>query len=121
MLATSFSPSETRKAFPCFDEPQLKATFDITIQHPDRTVAISNADQLVYRAKSFYALFIVLFFLFLKRSTYMNNTFGGAPYYETVFRTTPNMSPNSVGWVIVPQSYTYNQAMTASGKRVSDY
>jgi hypothetical protein len=28
------------------------------------------------------------------------------------------ISPNSIGWVIVPDSYKYNQAMTASGKQV---
>ena len=47
MIATAFSPNEARKVFPCFDEPQLKATFDITIQHPLRTSAISNGQQLV--------------------------------------------------------------------------
>jgi aminopeptidase N len=59
MLATSFSPSETRKGFPCFDEPQLKATFDITIQHPAGTVAISNAQQMVtYLILSFLILLL---------------------------------------------------------------
>ena len=47
MIATAFSPNEARKAFPCFDEPQLRATFDITIQHPARTIAMSNAPILV--------------------------------------------------------------------------
>ena len=58
MLATSFSPSETRKGFPCFDEPQLKATFDITIQHPAGTVAISNAQQMVTYIYSFLILLL---------------------------------------------------------------
>ena len=61
MLATSFTPSETRKGFPCFDEPQFKATFDITIQHPAGTIAISNAQQMVI----IYERFILLLLLYL--------------------------------------------------------
>lgn len=33
---------------PCFDEPALKATFDITIEHPDNTNALSNWNEIVY-------------------------------------------------------------------------
>ena len=47
MIATSFSPNEARKGFPCFDEPELKATFDITIRHPLKSYVLSNAQELV--------------------------------------------------------------------------
>jgi aminopeptidase N len=47
MIATSFAPNEARKAFPCFDEPELKATFDITIRHPIKSYALSNSQELV--------------------------------------------------------------------------
>jgi hypothetical protein len=46
-VATAFSPNEARKVFPCFDEPRLKATFDITIQHPIGSFVLSNAQELV--------------------------------------------------------------------------
>ncbi|XP_067276652.1 alanyl (membrane) aminopeptidase-like b [Pseudorasbora parva] len=46
-LATSLlQPTNARKVFPCFDEPALKAVFDITIIHrPGITVALSNGKE----------------------------------------------------------------------------
>ncbi|XP_026099240.1 aminopeptidase N-like [Carassius auratus] len=43
LLATSLlQPTDARKVFPCFDEPALKAVFDITIIHRPGTIALSN-------------------------------------------------------------------------------
>ncbi|TRY66396.1 hypothetical protein DNTS_003361 [Danionella cerebrum] len=42
-LATSLlQPTDARKVFPCFDEPALKAVFNITIIHRPGTEALSN-------------------------------------------------------------------------------
>ena len=38
----SFQPTDARRAFPCWDEPSLKATFDITLVVPKDRVALSN-------------------------------------------------------------------------------
>ncbi|KAK3735413.1 hypothetical protein QZH41_005488 [Actinostola sp. cb2023] len=40
--ATQFEDISARRAFPCFDEPALKATFNVTIAHRPDYVALSN-------------------------------------------------------------------------------
>ncbi|KAJ2902484.1 Alanine/arginine aminopeptidase [Zalerion maritima] len=42
MFSTQFEACDARRAFPCFDEPNLKATFDFAIEIPDDQVALSN-------------------------------------------------------------------------------
>ncbi|KAK2848107.1 hypothetical protein Q7C36_009789 [Tachysurus vachellii] len=43
LVASQMQATEARKVFPCFDEPAMKAVFNITIIHRPKTHALSNA------------------------------------------------------------------------------
>ncbi len=42
MFSTQFEACDARRAFPCFDEPNLKASFEFEIEIPEGQVALSN-------------------------------------------------------------------------------
>lgn len=42
MAVTQFEPTEARRAFPCWDEPAIKATFDVELIVKKPLTALSN-------------------------------------------------------------------------------
>jgi aminopeptidase N len=46
LATTFFAPIDARKAFPCFDEPALKALFDVTLVRKTSKIALSNTPNI---------------------------------------------------------------------------
>jgi len=78
MATTQFEATDARRAFPCFDEPALKATFCLTVTIPGDLTAVSNTPMA---------------------STHTN--FDGARCTKTVaFQKTPKMSTYLLALVV---------------------
>jgi aminopeptidase N len=83
MFSTQFESSDARKAFPCFDEPNLKATYDFEIEIPDDQVALSNMAEKEVKKGSKPGLKVVSFDRTPIMSTYLLAwAFGDFEYVE---------------------------------------
>lgn len=83
MFSTQFESCDARRVFPCFDEPNLKATFDFDIEIPDDQTALSNMPEKETRKGSKGGLKVVSFERSPKMSTYLLAwAFGDFEYVE---------------------------------------
>ncbi|KAL1849360.1 hypothetical protein VTK73DRAFT_9896 [Phialemonium thermophilum] len=88
VLSTHFEPCYARSAFPCFDEPHLKATFDFDIEVPADLTALSNMP--------------------VKASTALAGSKAGQKRIQ--FQRTPVMSTYLLAWVV--GEFEYVEAFT---------
>jgi puromycin-sensitive aminopeptidase len=85
MGVTQFEATDARRAFPCWDEPALKATFDVALRVPADRTALGNMPP----ARSALC------------SAGGRDGTGGPPgWKDVVFATTPLMSTYLVAWVV---------------------
>ncbi|AMD22816.1 HHR047Wp [Eremothecium sinecaudum] len=82
MATTQMEPTDARRAFPCFDEPSLKAEFDVTLISEPKYTHLSNMD--------------------VKKEEICE----GKKY--TVFNTTPRMSTYLVAFIVAELRYVEN-------------
>jgi puromycin-sensitive aminopeptidase len=46
IATTQFESTDARRAFPCWDEPAIKATYEVTLDIPEQLAAFSNTSEL---------------------------------------------------------------------------
>ncbi|NWX02625.1 AMPN Aminopeptidase, partial [Caloenas nicobarica] len=86
VATTQMQAPYARKAFPCFDEPAMKANFTVTLIHPSDHHAISNMPP---------------------RSTWQQEI-DGEMWNVTEFETTPKMSTYLLAFIVSQFSYVHN-------------
>ncbi len=93
LIATQFESHHAREAFPCIDEPEAKATFDLTLTSPVGDTVIANTPVKTQKVNK--------------------------GLQETTFETTPKMSTYLLAFVFGKLGYT--EATTKDGVKVRVY
>lgn len=121
MFSTQFESCDARRAFPCFDEPNLKATFDFKIEVPDDQVALSNMPEKCsivtkkgFKTVSFERTPIMSTYLlawaigdFKYIEAFTNRTYGDKPLSIRIYTTRGLQSQGQFALGLVPQIIDY--------------
>ncbi|GBN33375.1 Glutamyl aminopeptidase [Araneus ventricosus] len=106
LATTHFQPTLARAAFPCFDEPAMKATFQLTVIHEEGYNAYFNSE--VYQTEPYgNGLSITVFDKTLKMSTYL------VAFVVCDFKALQKMSPDGINVRVLVPPEQLNQAQYA--------
>lgn len=111
---TQFEPIDARRAFPCWDEPLLKATFAITMISRADTVNLSNMPS---NSETVYVPGSSEFAVLEEKFPSLQSLDG--KWKVTTFDTTPPMSSYIVAFANGPFSFLESSAKMPSGKTVA--
>lgn len=107
LIATQFESHHAREAFPCIDEPEAKATFDLVLGTPMSKTVIGNTPvkQQLFAEKS--------------GEDYVPTPAKNATHQRTFFETTPQMSTYLLAFAFGDMDYL--EATTMDGVLVRTY
>jgi len=94
LATTQMEPTDCRRALPCWDEPALKATFDVSLICDKNLVALSNMDVIEEKDSEIEGKKI------------------------TTFRTTPLMSPYLLAFIVGDLHYVETHTSGKQGKPI---